>query len=136
MDLSPGPCDGYGLVDGRGPVVVTGRAADGRGVGSGVGLGQLRPVGREPFPDVPQPREVMHVTGQRGHFGHGHFGVTRGEAVTGALLAGEQLHALGVQPQQICGELFDGPVGDGPVGVRGGGGAFGGTVGSLGAFGS
>ena len=34
---------------------------------------QLRPggtVGREPVPDGPQPREVVHIAGQRGHFGH------------------------------------------------------------------
>lgn len=99
---------------------------------SDLGIGQLRPMGREPVPDVAQPCEVMHIAGQRGHFGHRHLGVERGEAVTRALLAGEQLHALGVQPQQACRELVDGPLhmrlwlvrGCGVLQVRDGGGAF------------
>ncbi len=62
----------------------------------------------------------MHVAGERGHFGHRHLGVQRGEAVACAALAGEHLHALGVQPQQTSGELLRGGL-DG-VGRLGGGG--------------
>ena len=100
----------------RGPARAAGRgSADAGGPSESrpVSLGQLRPVGREPVTDVPQPREVVDVAGQRGHFGHRHLGVARGEAVARALLAGEQPHALGVQPQQARGELVHGGLGGG-----------------------
>lgn len=47
----------------------------------------------------------MHIAGQGGHFGHGHLGVERGEAVARALLTREHPHALGMQAQKSRGEM-------------------------------
>lgn len=65
-------------------------------------------TGREPVSDGPEPFEIMYVTGQRGHFGHGDLGVQRGEAVTCALFARDHLHPFSMQPQQTRGQLLDG----------------------------
>ena len=84
----------------------------------------LRPVtGREPVADVPQPREVVHVAGQGGDLGHGHLRVHGGEAVPGALLAGEQLHASACsrsRPAVSCRRTASGRVGVVSVSVRAG----------------
>lgn len=58
--------------------------------------------------DGAQPRQVVHIAGERGHFRHRHLGVQSGEAVAGPLLAGEHLHPLGVQTQQTRRQLLSG----------------------------
>lgn len=68
------------------------------------GSGRRAPA-REAVADGAESGEVVHVAGQRRHLGHRHLGVQRGEAVAGALLTLEYLHALGVQAQQTGRQL-------------------------------
>lgn len=67
---------------------------------AGAGLGQVRADGA-------QAREVVDVARQGGHLGDRYLGVPGREAVAGALLAGEQPHAFGVQAEQARRQLLD-----------------------------